>query len=174
MDKIISGFLENLKLGQLQIVKNMGVIPIFCKAGRGPEYLTLKEALDMDLLTITELDSAGSVPRLKAFNKSKTPVLILDGEELTGAKQNRVLNASVLLKEESETVIPVSCTEQGRWSYKSKKFYDSDIIAAQKVRLCKNFSVNKSLNLDRTFFSDQGAVWNDTISVQTPDPVQVQ
>ena len=73
------------------------------------------------------------------------PVLILDGEEIAGAKQNRVLNTTVLLKEESETIIPVSCTEQGRWHYTSDKFSDSGVVTAHKVRLYKNLSVSQSL-----------------------------
>jgi len=51
-----------------------------------------------------------------------------DGEELAGAKQNRVINTTILLRENSETIIPVSCTEQGRWSYASAEFFDSGII----------------------------------------------
>ncbi|MFC2145626.1 ARPP-1 family domain-containing protein, partial [Actinomycetota bacterium] len=160
MDKLINDFLLNLKFGQVQVFKNMAVIPIFSKANSGPQYLTLKEAMDTGVLTITEIDSAGSVPELKAINKGKMPVLILDGEEIIGAKQNRVLNTTVLLKEESETIIPVSCTEQGRWHKTSAKFSDSDMVIAHKVRLHKNISVDKSLNLNKTFESDQGRVWN--------------
>ena len=49
-------------------------------------------------------------------------VLFLEGEELVGAKQNRILNTSVLLPARSKIKIPVSCVERGRWAYKSKHF----------------------------------------------------
>jgi hypothetical protein len=36
------------------------------------------------------------VPQLLFINDAMRPVLLLDGEELVGAKQNRVLNLTVL------------------------------------------------------------------------------
>ena len=85
--------------------------------------------MDKDILEITELDDSGVVPELRVRNHAEIPVLILDGEELKGAKQNRIVNISILLKENFETIIPVSCVEQGRWSYTSRNFKDSDRIA---------------------------------------------
>jgi len=166
MEKIINDFLLNLNFGQVQAFKNMAVIPIFSKTNSSPQYLTLKEAMDMNVLTIEELSSSGSVPELKAINKGKIPVLILDGEEIIGAKQNRVLNTTVLLKEESETIIPVSCTEQGRWDHTSAKFSDSDMITAHKVRFEKNMSVNESVAFDGSFRADQGKVWSEINNYQ--------
>jgi len=109
----------------VKIFNNMGVIPLFTSINESPQYLTLKEALEKRLLTITEVSQSGSVPELKVVNKAKIPVLLLDGEELAGAKQNRVLNTTILLKENSETIIPVSCTEQGRWAYATAAFADN-------------------------------------------------
>lgn len=45
----------------------------------------------------------------------------------------------------SETKIPVSCTEQGRWSYASKAFSESDNVMAYKTRSRKTRSVHYSL-----------------------------
>jgi hypothetical protein len=41
-----------------------------------------------------------------------------DGEQLVGAKQNRILNMTVLVAAETEVTIPVSCVERGRWGYR--------------------------------------------------------
>ena len=40
------------------------------------------------------MDTEGSVPDFEAVNKSPEMILILDGEELVGAKQNRIVNTS--------------------------------------------------------------------------------
>jgi hypothetical protein len=161
MNPTVTTYLSDLHLGSMQSFQNMDVIPIFATHNGGTEYITLKEALDKDIITITELNQSGSVPELKVVNKSAELILLLDGEELIGAKQNRVLNTSVLLKGNSETIIPVSCTEQGRWSYRSEAFADSDAMLASKVRLKKVRSVSASLRQDQSYSSDQGAVWQD-------------
>jgi hypothetical protein len=43
--------------------------------------------------------------------------LLIDGQELIGAKQNRILNTDVLVPAKSSLNLPVSCVEQGRWGY---------------------------------------------------------
>ena len=113
MDSEIKNYLLNIELGELQSYKKMGVIPLKTSVSQGPEYITLKEALERNQLKVKEVSRGGSVPELKVINNAEIPVLLLDGEELIGAKQNRVLNTTILLKEKSKTIIPVSCTEQG-------------------------------------------------------------
>jgi hypothetical protein len=165
MKKTIKGYLESIRLGELQVHNHVAVIPLFGGNGFGLDYLTMKEALEGHLLRVTEVTEGGNVPELKVINQGEKPVLLLDGEELSGAKQNRVLNTTILLRKKSETVIPVSCTEHGRWSYSSSHFDDSGYIMSAKLRRIKNASVHENLKSARSFRSDQGAVW-DEIAVQ--------
>jgi hypothetical protein len=167
MDRIIANYLSELRLGEFQAFKNMALVPLFVSHNGGPEYRLLKEALDEELITIHEVDQSGSVPELKVTNTSRRPVLLLDGEELMGAKQNRVLNTSILLKERSETVIPVSCTEQGRWRYTSATFSDSDVIMSHRSRATKTLTVTDSLRGGRGYESDQLRVWSSINSLHT-------
>jgi hypothetical protein len=67
------------------------------------------------------VSEGGDVPTLRLTSAADRPVLLLDGEELIGAKQNRVLNTTVLVAAHSRLTIPVSCVEQGRWAYKSAR-----------------------------------------------------
>lgn len=161
MDALVKEFVGDLNFGQLQIHKNMGVLPLFTSKTSGPNYITLQQALEKNLLHVTEVNEHGSVPELKVVNEADQPVLILDGEELMGAKQNRIVNISILLKKKSQTIIPVSCTEQGRWSYVSPEFKYSEIIAAQQIRSKKVESVSCYLKMTGEFRSDQSAVWEE-------------
>jgi hypothetical protein len=164
METIVKAQIEAIKFGEIQTHKHVAVIPMIGGDSAGPDYLTLKEAMDDQSFTVTELTEGGNVPELKVINKGGKPVLLLDGEELSGAKQNRVLNTTILIREKSETVIPVSCTEHGRWSYSSSRFAVSGHIMSAKLRSVKNASVHENLKASRAFRSDQGAVWDEIAS----------
>lgn len=66
----------------------------------------------------------------------------------------------------SHTVIPVSCTEQGRWSYTSASFSDADNIANYKLRAANIHSVVNSLKSTGRHRSDQGEVWHGISDLQ--------
>jgi hypothetical protein len=126
-----------------------------------PEYATLDEALQRQDLEVTEISEGGSVPRLQVVNHGDTMVFIMAGEELVGAKQNRVLNVSMMVKPHSEQPIPVSCVEAGRWSYRSKKFSSSDITSHGLLRGMMSRQVHESYRRHGTPNSAQGAVWQE-------------
>ena len=169
MDKDIKKYLSSLDFGELQHFKNMSVLPLMTALDDSPEYLILRQALDQHVLVIGEVSQEGRVPELKVTNKSDKPVLLLDGEELAGAKQNRVLNTTILLEENSETIIPVSCTEQRRWAYESEAFAESGTVMIPKMRRVKSQTVSQSLHESEEYRSDQGTVWTsiDELSEQT-------
>ena len=124
------------------------------------------DCLPKRVAPVTEISEGGSVPELKLFNESEASVLILDGEELEGAKQNRVLNTSLLVKGKSELLVPVSCTEQGRWSRVSEEFADSEKVLFRKARAKKMERVSESLKFGGGYQSDQGEIWSDISMAQ--------
>jgi hypothetical protein len=140
-----------------------------------PDYLVLDDALALGVVEITEVSEAGSVPNLRVRNKGPQPVLIIDGEELVGAKQNRVVNLSILVPAASDLTIPVSCVEAGRWRFRSKTFAAAPRAQYATGRAKKMAQVTASM-LDAaarrppraaaghdvgSFRSDQAEVWND-------------
>ena len=138
MGNAVKARLQSVHFGEAQPFKNITIVPLIAPADGPFQYRTLGEALATWDIAITEVSAANSVPELLVVNRISQPVLLIDGKELAGAKQNRVLNTSILLKEVSETKIPVSCTEQGRWSYASNAFSESGNAMVHKSRSRKS------------------------------------
>jgi hypothetical protein len=107
----IAKTLGSILAGKPQHHGALTVIPILAPMQTEPEWVTLAEAGDR--VRITEVDDEGSVPELRVTNLGGLPVLLLDGEQLVGAKQNRILNMTVLVAGSTEVTIPVSCVERG-------------------------------------------------------------
>ena len=166
MELNLKDYLSKIEMGERQQFKNITVVPLFYADAGKVDYLTLKEALDKKAIAVNEVSAGGSVPELVVDVNSDVNVLILDGEELFGAKQNRILNSSVLLWGKSRTTVPVSCTEQGRWRHVSPTFYDSENVANYPMRAAKNMSVSHSLQAKEGFRSNQGEVWAGVSDLQ--------
>lgn len=127
----------------------------------GPYYITLRQALAEGRAQVTEVDEGGSVQELRVVNKGDARILLLDGEELRGAKQNRVLSTTILVDKHSELVVPVSCIEQGRWAYASPELVVSDDVADRRVRHQMRASTYVALAAGAAPMADQGRVWHE-------------
>ena len=123
------------------------------------QYIALNRALKEKFIEVSEVSESGSVNNLNVINYSEHFVFMSDGDILSGAKQNRVLNTSVLVSPRSNLTIPVSCVEQGRWRYSRKDFSGSDISAPSYMRSSKAQSVKENLKVRKTFAADQSKVW---------------
>ena len=153
--------LPEIRVGEPIRHKALAVFPLFSPAGGGVEYLLSDEAITAGSVDVEEVSESGSVPNLLVTNQSDSKVLFLEGEELKGAKQNRVLNTSVLVAAHSKTTIPVSCVEQGRWRYHSRQFVSGESHSSSKLRHHLKRSVSESLKAGRGHTSDQMAVWGE-------------
>ena len=160
MDTVIKNYLEGLKVGRKQSHKNLALYPLLSTYSLNLEYLLLDEALSQNLIEIVEKDDGGSVPELRVMNKSNEMILILDGEELVGAKQNRIVNTTILVQGKTTIVIPVSCVEHGRWSYDSPRFQSKERMMSSNLRAMKSEQVNFSVRDSGEFRSDQSAIWD--------------
>jgi len=161
MNTTIKDYLGNLQISSKQSFKNLAMYPLICPDSIQLDYLLLDDALAGSVIDIVEVDKGGSVPDLKVVNKSAKMVLLLDGEELVGAKQNRVINTTILIAANSTTTIPVSCVESGRWTYRSEKFYSENRVMSPTMRSRKTEQVNASKKINNTYRSDQGAIWDE-------------
>jgi hypothetical protein len=109
------------------------VFPLIAATAPELPLTLLADALRDGSLTVTEIGE-GMVPALLARNGGKAGVLVLDGEQLVGAKQNRTTNRSLILPAGSETRIPVSCMEQGRWRHGGEDFRPTKQSSPSTVR----------------------------------------
>jgi hypothetical protein len=125
-----------IQLGEPVEHRGVVVAPLFPLITPRAEYVTLEEALPLGF-HVAEVDAAGSVPELAVANPLDSNVLLYDGEELLGAKQNRILNVTVLVAAQSETRIPVSCVEEGRWHARSSSFSAAQHAAFPQLRMRK-------------------------------------
>jgi hypothetical protein len=161
MTSITTEILASIEIGAPRQHGNMTIHPVHFKGSVGPQYISLEEGVKKKKVVITEVSEGGSVPHLAVKNLADVAVLIMDGEALEGAKQNRVVNTTIMVAAGEELMVPVSCTEQGRWGYSSPQFATSDHIMRHDVRSRKMGSVHASLNEGRGFSSDQMEVWTN-------------
>jgi hypothetical protein len=161
MNANIKRFLGDIEVGAKQSHANMTVYCLLSAEEADAGFITLDEAFDRRLLSVTEMTQSGSVPELKVVNTSDQNVLIMDGEELVGAKQNRVLNVTVLIAAKSETIVPVSCVEQGRWAYRGREFGSAKRSMSPSMKRSKTETVHANLERNGSFRSNQGRVWAD-------------
>ena len=112
-------------------------------------------------LIISEATGSGIVGTLIAVNNTESFLLLTDADVLTGAKQNRVLNKSVLLKPMSKTSLDVSCVERRRWHYTSGHFDNSRNVADPDLRREKASSSASGLRANGFELNDtQMRVWS--------------
>jgi hypothetical protein len=158
--QIVVDALQQITFGTLSEHHNLGILPLLVRQARGPSYLTLDEAMAKGRISITEVTEAGQVPELTVKNSGDAAVLIVDGEELVGAKQNRVINLTMLIPEHRTMTIPVSCVESGRWRHVSSTFTASPRVQFAEGRAAKMHNVTASLHHHNSRQSNQGEVWD--------------
>ena len=138
------------------MLENRGLTPIVVAT---LDYTILDDALKTGSIEITEVSAQGSVPELLVVNRGPKPVLIIDGEELTGAKQNRVVNLTIMVPAVSKLTIPVSCVEAGRWRARSRSFAAAPRTQYATGRAMRMGQVTRSIVDRGERLSDQSAVW---------------
>ena len=102
---------SHFEIGRSSQFRNLTLFPLVRRnTPTGPlDYLLLEDGITQGKVRVRELHGGASVPELRLENTADVPVLLVDGEELVGAKQNRVLNLTILAPAHRTTMIPVSC-----------------------------------------------------------------
>jgi len=151
----------DLTLGKPKEAGNLVMVPLSGNPAAALDYLLIDEALAGKEVVLEEVSEGGTVPEIRLTNFSERTVLVVDGTELVGAKQNRIVNASFLIPPKSVTKIPVSCVEQGRWGYRGRTFGRSPHHAAHSIRKLNVMHHKETLKMRQGYRSDQGGVWRE-------------
>ena len=146
-----------LRTGAAQVHRGITIVPILSGALPQEQYITLAEALSFGF-RISEVDANGHVPELLVQNPLDKQVLLYDGEEIVGAKQNRMLEATILVAAGLTQKIPVACVEAGRWHRTSNDFAASDRVSHHEIRRRKSRSLESA---PLAFGISQSTVWSE-------------
>jgi len=153
--------LQSVEVMEPQDAQGLQVFGLRWRAAESLPYKTLDEALAEGLLEVTEVNDGGSVPNLKVANKGDLMAFLMAGEHLSGGKQNRVLNASIMVAPHTELPIPVSCVERGRWAYRSGQFGSSGSSSHGRLRKMMHSHATEGYRMHATPSSKQGEVWQE-------------
>ena len=121
-------------------------------------FLTLEESISKSLVDIKEINSKGTIRYLKVSNKSNQKLLILGSEQIIGnaLKQNRVVNNTTLVPEQTTILLSVSCCEKNRWS----PAVANNICTSESLYFTKG-RINNSVDFFDNNKTDQFKIWDD-------------
>lgn len=156
----LRALIDTLHVGPVVRHEDLALFPLIWPDAVDPHYLLLDVAIEAGLAAVEEVGQDGQVPYLTVINRCSCPLLILEGEILVGAKQNRVVNVTVLVAAGSRFTLPVSCVEQGRWRHKARDFRGA-YSAPPSIRSNKLRAVQRNRSTSGDACSDQHAVWSD-------------
>jgi len=160
---------SHFEIGPSSQFRNLTLFPLMRRSAptRPLDYLLLEDGIAQGKVRVAEIHAGGSVPELRLENNADLPVLLVDGEELVGAKQNRVLNLTILAPAKQVTVIPVSCVEAGRWGMSWTDLKTADYMMYSLGRGERLDQVTASMRSNGTRKSDQQAVWRNIAAKAT-------
>ncbi len=131
---------------QLTTYGNLGLVQISVEPETDLYFRPGGPEIRSGRLIISESTGEGIVGKLMAINNTEAYLLLTDADVLAGAKQNRVLNKSILLAPMSKTAIDVSCIERLRWHYTSQNFSSPDAVIDPDLRKEKARSLSFTKN----------------------------
>lgn len=159
--QILNDLLDSLTIGNPQEFKGVEIFPLLSSRIESTSFLELDEAMEKGVAEVSEVSEAGSVPQIVVVNRSSQDIIIFDGEQLVGAKQNRIVNITVVVPANSTLPIPVSCVEQGRWQYSRPLFQAAQASAYPSLRVSKHEDVTQNMRSRQRADADQSKIWED-------------
>jgi hypothetical protein len=146
---------RTLKVGSPFFIHNVKIYPVEGQLGHDG-FTTLEEAIRENHIVVKDIYS---VDQISIHNSGGSPVFAIDGEELLGARQNRIINVDAFIEPQREYVVPVTCIEQHRWSG-SPIFSEGGFTITPSLRSTLAQTVKTSLEKKQGFKSNQSLIWS--------------
>jgi hypothetical protein len=105
---------QNMILAEPVFLRNLVITPVKGRTHSDFSPMTIDETLRVQKGYFKEREEP-DISDIQFSNESGEPVLMLDGEEIIGAMQNRIITQSHIIEPHTTEYIPVVCVEEGRW-----------------------------------------------------------
>jgi hypothetical protein len=148
-------FYSQLSVGEPAVHGNLAVYPVYLPGGgeKLGDVRTMAEAVEAGEFKIAELEEGASVNTLEVRNDTDKYVVVLAGEMIRGAKQDRIISYDTVIPPGGKFDVDAFCVEAGRWTEVSKHFSYEKEMAPSSVR---GTAQGKQ---------DQGEVWAEVSKV---------
>ena len=159
MTAMLHAFLDSTELGAATQLGPVTLVPLLLQDAADVLEIAI---LDEESARVREVSESGVVGRLRVESLTPLPLLLVAGELVQGAKQNRLVNASVLVEPGGEHDISVSCVEQGRWAFGARRgFASAGATAPWRLRSSAALRASRSRRHTGRHDADQSTVWSD-------------
>ena len=138
--------------------ENCTFVPLQFNDNTNLKLETFGSLLKKKQVEATEIDENGVVNNIKVKNNSPNFLILHDGEIIVGAKQNRTIDKSVILKPRETRNVDVLCVEKGRWSFRNHEFSQHNSKLSPEIRFSKDTVKN---------YNKQNTVWNEIDKIYT-------
>jgi len=105
---------KDIEVADPVFLRNLMIHPITGSSGNGTDISSLEDILKNTSGEFGEFEPP-DINRISFFNNGDTPALMIDGEEIIGSLQNRIVADSTLVLAREKSEIPVICAEEERW-----------------------------------------------------------
>ena len=159
----ITQHFNSIEPGPAQHLGGLTFVPLKAEAKTDISHIkTFDYLATQNLAAASEHQSGAVVTSIDIKNDSEHHLLMLDGEGIVGAKQNRMVQRSVIIAPYTQQPIPVNCVEQGRWRFKAESnFKKAEFLISPRMRDIKGEQLKNKQNADI-----QSSMWNEISALE--------
>lgn len=156
---IIGDIFNSTRVGEVQFFGNLDLYPLHSRDDNEPSYALLNGATEQCFARKIEMSNDGSILEFMLMNESLNGGIQTDGEDLTRAKQNRILNIFVMSAPDLTTLILVPNIETGRRGYASEEPPTEGHAQYAETRAKNLHLVYETIRESCSRRENQGEVW---------------